>query len=531
MEAGRRHESLRALRAKRARNPDTTSVRAASASRCSRPGARCNRCTNAPQRRSRRPIPPVPRTSRRRAARRLPAVDIGWRDFLTDARLQRLVEIALANNRDLRVAALNIAQAQAQYRIQRSNLFPQVGAGASVTAQRAPVASIGRNVTSHVYSVGVSLSSWELDFFGRLQSLDDQALQQYFATAQARKAFQIALVAQVADQYLTMLADDELLAVTQHTLETAQASYNLTRLQFESGTTTELRAASGGDRRRAGEGELRGAGARAGAGRKHAGAPARPAAPGRSAAARCRSTRNRSSPTSRPALPSDLLTRRPDIMEAEANLRGANANIGAARAAFFPSISLTGSYGVGKHGAVRAVRRRLARLELHSIDHRADLRGRQAAGEPRRGDGSKGHQRRAVREDDPDGVPGSGQRPRGARHLRRPGGGARARRRGLAKISGPRAAALYGRRGQLPQRADRAKHSLRRPAGAGVRATLAVDHARQSVQGPRRGLDRALRRCAASRRRHRAAGAAQQRALGSFQVELRPANASAASAP
>src|SRR5438105_13023727 len=108
------------------------------------------------------------------------AVDIGWRDFLTDPRLQRLVEIALANNLDLRTAALNIEQAQAQYRIQRSAMFPQVGAGATETAQRTTSSSTGQNVTYHDYSVGLTLSSWELDFFGRLQSLKDQALQQYF---------------------------------------------------------------------------------------------------------------------------------------------------------------------------------------------------------------------------------------------------------------------------------------------------------------------------------------------------------------
>src|SRR5213078_2502883 len=98
------------------------------------------------------------------------AVDIGWRDFLTDARLQRLVEIALNNNLDLRTAALNIAQAQAQYRIQRSAQLPQLSVGASETAQRAPLTTTGQNAATHDYSVGLSISSWELDFFGRLQS-------------------------------------------------------------------------------------------------------------------------------------------------------------------------------------------------------------------------------------------------------------------------------------------------------------------------------------------------------------------------
>src|SRR6266700_5596665 len=150
----------------------------------------------------------------------LPAIDIGWRDFLTDPRLQRLAEIALANNQDLRVAALNVAQMQAQYRLQRAALFPQIGGFADSSTLRTPASlSSTRSATAtHDYSIGVS-ASWELDFFGRLRSLNDQALQQYFATAQARKAAQILLVSQVADQYLTLLADDALLAVTQRTLE------------------------------------------------------------------------------------------------------------------------------------------------------------------------------------------------------------------------------------------------------------------------------------------------------------------------
>src|SRR2546427_7571257 len=171
----------------------------------------------------------------------LPAVDTGWRDFLTDPRLQRLVEIALPNNLDLRVAALNVAQMQAQYRIQRAAMFPQVSAFAASSATRTPASlSTTRNATvTHDYQVGVS-AAWEIDFFGRLQSLNDQALQQYFATAQARKAAQLLLVSEIADQYLTLLAYDDLLAVTQRTLETAQASYKLTLLQFQAGTGSEL---------------------------------------------------------------------------------------------------------------------------------------------------------------------------------------------------------------------------------------------------------------------------------------------------
>jgi multidrug efflux system outer membrane protein len=266
-----------------------------------------------------------------------PAVDIGWRDFLTDPRLQRLVEIALQNNRDLRVAVLNVAQVQAQYRIQRAALYPQVGGFADASRGRAA------GVTSTEYSVGVS-AAWEIDFFGRLQSLKDAALQQYLASAHARQAAEILLVSQVADQYLTMLALDEQLAVTRQTLETAQASYKIVKLQFDTGIGAELTL-------RQSETVVEQANANCAA----------------QVRARAQAENGlvllvgQPLPADLPAplpmgeqkiladvpagLPSDLLTRRPDILQAEALLRSENANIGAARAAFFPRISLTGSLG------------------------------------------------------------------------------------------------------------------------------------------------------------------------------------------
>ena len=196
---------------------------------------------------------------------------------------------------------------------------------------------------THDYSVGLS-ASWEIDFFGRLQSLNDQALQQYFATAQARKAVQILLVSEVADQYLTLLADDELLAVTQRTLESAQASYKLTLLQFKTGAGTELSV-------RQAETVVEQAKANYSAqirGRAQA-ENALVLLLGQSLPADLPPPASLNAQTilaDIPAgLPSDLLTRRPDIMQAEATLRGANANIGAARAAFFPTISLTGNLG------------------------------------------------------------------------------------------------------------------------------------------------------------------------------------------
>ena len=275
----------------------------------------------------------------------LPAADIGWRDFLTDPRLQRLVEMGLANNRDLRVAALNVAQTQAQYRIQRAALFPQISGFADSSSSRTPASlSVTSNATvTHDYSVGLS-AAWEIDFFGRLQSLSDQALQQYFATAQARKAVDILLVSEITDQYLTLLADDELLAVTQRTLETAQASYKLTIVQFNAGTGSELSVRQSEtvvEQARANySAQLRGRAQAENALVLLIGQPLPadlpPPAPLNAQAILADIPAD---------LPSDLLVRRPDIMQAEAALRGANANIGAARAAFFPTISLTGNLG------------------------------------------------------------------------------------------------------------------------------------------------------------------------------------------
>jgi multidrug efflux system outer membrane protein len=274
-----------------------------------------------------------------------PAVDIGWRDFLADPRLQRLVEIALKNNRDLRVAVLNVAQVQAQYRIQRAALLPQVSGFADASHSRTPgsLTQSGKPLVTHAYEAGVS-AAWEIDFFGRLRSLSDAALEQYFATAYARQAAEILLVSQVADQYLTMLAFDEQLAVTRQTLETAQASYKIVKLQFDTGTAPELTL-------------------------RQAQSIVEQANATNAAQVRARAQAEnglvlllgQSLPADLPpmlpmgeqkiladipaGLPSDLLTRRPDILQAEAMLRSENANIGAARAAFFPRISLTGSVG------------------------------------------------------------------------------------------------------------------------------------------------------------------------------------------
>jgi outer membrane protein, multidrug efflux system len=201
----------------------------------------------------------------------------------------------------------------------------------------------GPNVTTRVYSADIG-ASWTIDFFGRLRSLNDVALQQYFATAQAGKATHILLVSQVADQYLTMLAADELLAVTSNTLQAAQQSYGLAQAQFEAGTGTELsvrQAQTVVEQARANNAaQLRSRAQAENALVLLIGEPLPaelpPGQPFNS---------QRLLADIPPGLPSELLARRPDIMEAEASLRAAYANIGAARAAFFPTISLTGTFG------------------------------------------------------------------------------------------------------------------------------------------------------------------------------------------
>ncbi|PXW24300.1 efflux transporter outer membrane subunit [Paraburkholderia caballeronis] len=280
-----------------------------------------------------------------RSANGAAATDIGWRDFFVDPRLQQLVTIALKNNRDLRVSVLNIEAARAQYQITRAELLPTLDGVGSGSIQRYPagVSSTGGPLISRAYNVGLS-ASWELDLFGRVQSLKDEALAQYFATAQARKAAEISLVSQVADQYLTMLADDDLLTVTRDTLKTAQESYNITKLQFDNGTGSELDLRQAQTVVETAQANLQ-AQERARAQAENAlvlliGEPLPADLPAG------QKLDSQDLLTDVPAgLPSDLLTRRPDVMEAEQTLLAANANIGAARAAFFPQISLTGAFG------------------------------------------------------------------------------------------------------------------------------------------------------------------------------------------
>ena len=170
------------------------------------------------------------------------AVDIGWREFFPDARLQMLIGMALENNRDLRTAALRIEEARAQYNIQSADLLPNVGAGVSGSRSRTPagLSALGRPVIGNVYQVGLSLASFELDFFGRVRSLNDAALASYLATEEAQRAAQISLVAETAKAYLSELGAAEQLVLAQRTLEGRQQGYTLAKQRFDVGASSAL---------------------------------------------------------------------------------------------------------------------------------------------------------------------------------------------------------------------------------------------------------------------------------------------------
>ena len=163
------------------------------------------------------------------------AADLDWQNFFADARLKELIASALRNNRDLRIAVLNIEAARAQYDIRRADRVPNVGL--SVAGSRTPGA--GGSTTS-VYTAGLAITSWEIDLFGRIASLSDAALAQYFASEEGRKAAQTSLIASVATTWLSLVADEELLELTRQTLVTRQDSLRLTKLRFDNGAASEL---------------------------------------------------------------------------------------------------------------------------------------------------------------------------------------------------------------------------------------------------------------------------------------------------
>ena len=272
-----------------------------------------------------------------------PASELAWQDYFADASLRRLIDIALANNRDLRVAVLNIEQARAQLGIKRADQFLTVNA--ALSGSRTPSGTGG--ITS-LYSGGLLVTAYELDFFGRVASLKEQALAYYLATEEGRNTAQISLISTVAQTWLGLLADEQLLSLSQQTLATREASLKLAQLRFDNGAASEL--------------DLRVAQSLLASAQVSLAQQQRQRALdenalvlllGQAVPLEVRATFASAQLTSLrlpelPAgLPSDLLKRRPDIRQAEQQLIASNANIGAARAAFFPRISLTAGVGSG----------------------------------------------------------------------------------------------------------------------------------------------------------------------------------------
>ena len=275
--------------------------------------------------------------------------ELSLKEFFTDPKLQKIIETALTNNRDLQLAALNVERVRALYNIQKAELFPVVNAVGYGNKQRIPadLSTTGKSMTMEQYGVNMGIASWEIDFFGRIRSLKDRALEEYLATEEARCSAQIALVSEVARVYLTLAADRENLKLAQSTLKAQQASFDLIHQRYEIGIATEI--------------DLYRAQTRVDAALRDvprftqltaqdqnalnllAGSPV----PGDILPKDLSSI----SPFKKisPGLSSDTILTRPDIMAAEHRLKGAYAFIGAARAAFFPRISLTTAVGTASN--------------------------------------------------------------------------------------------------------------------------------------------------------------------------------------
>jgi len=267
--------------------------------------------------------------------------DLRWQEFFTDEKLQQVIAMALTNNRDLRLAALNVELARSLYGIQRNQLYPTLYATASggKSHSAADLTQPGESQTTERYDVNLGVFSWEIDFFGRLRSLKDRALEEYLATEQARRSAQTLLVSAVANTYLAVAADRENLILARTTFQSQKAAYDLMQRRFAVGIATVL--------------DLLQAQTPMETARRNIAIYTQRVAQNENAlnllvgtwvpAKLLPAELNRVSPPHEisPGISSEVLLRRPDVLQAENMLKAANADIGAARAAFFPRISLT----------------------------------------------------------------------------------------------------------------------------------------------------------------------------------------------
>jgi multidrug efflux system outer membrane protein len=276
---------------------------------------------------------------------KMPMAELPWHNFFTDKNLRELISMALENNRDLRVAALNIERARAQYRIQRAEIFPSIDASGVYSKERLPpdISGTGKAQTIEHYNVGLGISFWEIDFFGRIHNLKEKALEEFLATEQGHRSAQISLVGEVAKGYLLLAADQELLELAKQTLKSYEETYDLTRRRFEVGLASALEVRQAQTSVESAHVDIA----------RYIGLVAEDknalelligTLP--SAELLPKTLRSVTAFEEIPAgIPSEVLQHRPDILAAEYQLKGAYANIGAARAAFFPRIALTASGG------------------------------------------------------------------------------------------------------------------------------------------------------------------------------------------
>lgn len=292
------------------------------------------------------PDAPIPQQWPTTATQNVTTELSGWQQFFLDERLKKVIAQSLSNNRDLRVAALNVEKARATYRVQRAEQLPTLTAGVSGTHSRTPASVNGTDSasTSHQYSAEVGLSSYELDLFGRIRNLSEAALEDYLALEETQRSTQISLVAEVANAWLTLAADRDLLTLAEETLASQQATYELQQRSHALGNTSGLALAQAQSTVESAkvdvaayksqvQQDINALNLLAGSAVDESLLPSG-------------LTEDSAELVQIPAgLPSSLLQRRPDVLAAEHTLKSANADIGAARAAFYPIISLTGSAG------------------------------------------------------------------------------------------------------------------------------------------------------------------------------------------
>ncbi len=293
-----------------------------------------------------RPAPPVPDAWAESAAGpdAPEAARMKWQEFFTDQGLQSVIELALANNRDLRMAALNVERVHALYRIQRAQQYPSVNFSGSGEIYRLPEKMSPSGEADTVQQqVNLGSATWELDLFGRVRSLKSQALEQYLATQQARSATQIALVAAVANSYLALAADRDNLRLAQETLAAQQASYELIRRTREAGIASDLDLRQVESQVEAARVDIARYTGQVTLDENALNLLAGTSVPASLLPSELDSDRPLKDIAA--GVPSEVLLRRPDILSAEHQLKAAYANIGAARAAFFPRISLTAGAG------------------------------------------------------------------------------------------------------------------------------------------------------------------------------------------